>query len=511
MAIEQYSEQEYILERCIPEPNSGCWLWLGYCSGNGNSYCRAYPTLYYPEQAHRVSYRAFKGPVLKENVVRHLCHILKLKIWCNMTSGNFVSISIGDIIVNRSERQRRELPNIDTLADSINRLQLIHPIVITRDRVLVAGERRLEACRTLGWTHINCQYLDDLEPEIARAIELEENIKRENLPWQDEARAVLEYHELRSAERPDWTQAETALALGLKQPTVAEKIQVARELLAGNEMVAEAPRYSTAKGIVRRAESRKDEEALLALTKRAPSANGGATEETPDSILCADFNEWATGYEGPRFNFIHCDFPYGIGADRFNQGSATSHGGYSDTERDYWTLCSTLAHNLDRLATESCHIMFWFSMHFYADTLKFFAEHTDFRIDPFPLIWTKSDNVGILPDPERGPRRIYETCLFGSRGDRKVVRPTSNSVSSPSQRDEHMSIKPEAMLGQFFRMFVDSNTIMLDPTCGSGGALRAAESLAASHVVGLERDEEFARRANVALNKSRQMRAKIAV
>ena len=118
----------------------------------------------------------------------------------------------------------------------------------------------------------------------------------------------------------------------------------------------------------------------------------------------------------------------------------------------------------------------------------------------------KSDNVGILPDPERGPRRIYETCFFGSRGDRKIVRPTSNSVFSPSQRDEHMSIKPETMLTNFFRMFVDSNTIMLDPTAGSGGALRAAEGLGASHVIGLERMEEFAARANAALRKSRQVR-----
>ena len=71
-----------------------------------------------------------------------------------MTSGSFTSISLSSILVNRAERQRRELPNIDILADSIKRLGLIHPIVIDRDNNLVAGERRLEACRTLGWTHI---------------------------------------------------------------------------------------------------------------------------------------------------------------------------------------------------------------------------------------------------------------------------------------------------------------------------------------------------------------------
>jgi len=418
-----------------------------------------------------------------------------------MTSGNFTSIAIGDIIVNRAERQRRELPNLDVLADSIKRIGLIHPIVITRENELVAGERRLEAIRRLGHTHTHIQYLDELDPGLRRAIELEENIKREALPWQDEALAVLEYHELRAAEEPDWTQEKTSVALGIAPQTTAHKIKVARELIAGNEMVAAAPRYSTARGIVERAESRRDEAALAAITKRPITV-----ETPPESILVADFNQWAPIYAGPKFNFLHCDFPYGIGADKFNQGAAASHGGYADHESDYWRLCDTLSANLDRLCTESAHIMFWFSMHFYEETLNFFAKETDFRIDPFPLIWTKSDNVGILPDPERGPRRIYETCFFGSRGDRKIVRPTSNAVYSPSQRDEHMSIKPEAMLTGFFRMFVDSNTIMLDPTAGSGGALRAAETLAASHVVGLERNPEFAARANAALRRSREMR-----
>jgi len=418
-----------------------------------------------------------------------------------MTSGNFTSIAIGDIIVNRAERQRKVLPNLDSLADSIKRLGLIHPIVINRECELVAGERRLEATRLLGNDRINVQYFDQLDHLGARAIELEENIKREALPWQDEARAILEYHELRSSEEPSWSQEQTSEALGLARNTVTEKIKVAKELLSGNRMVVEAPRYSTAKGIVQRAESRRDEQALAAITKRPTAA-----AVSPDSILVADFNQWAPSYDGPRFNFIHCDFPYGIGADKFNQGAASSHGGYDDDESDYWRLCHTLAANEDRLFTESAHIMFWFSMHFYTETLEFFAKHTDWRIDPFPLVWMKSDNVGILPDPERGPRRIYETCLFGSRGDRKIVRPTSNAVWSASQRDEHMSIKPETMLGQFFRMFVDSNTIMLDPTCGSGGALRAAEALFASHVVGLERNADFAARANAALNKSRQAR-----
>jgi hypothetical protein len=62
------------------------------------------------------------------------------------------------------------------------------------------------------------------------------------------------------------------------------------------------------------------------------------------------------------------------------------------------------------------------------------------------------------------------------------------------------------MLERFFGMFVDSNTLMLDPTAGSGGALRAAEVLGARLVIGLERDPEFAGRANQAMTKFRLAR-----
>jgi ParB/RepB/Spo0J family partition protein len=411
-----------------------------------------------------------------------------------MTSGAFTSLSIGAINANRSERQRRSLQNIDVLADSIRRLGLIHPIVIDRENNLVAGERRLTACRTLGWTHINCQYVDELDPLLAHAIELEENVKREALPWQDEAKAVAEYHALRASQEEDWTQERTAEALGLSPMTVTDKLRVARELESGNEMVTNAPRFSTARGIVRRAESRRSEADALAIL-------GGAKPEAPTAasgpIINADFNEWAATYTGPKFNFIHCDFPYGINADKFNQGAATLHGGYADTEDTYWELCTTLVAYLDRLAAPSAHFMFWFSMHYYTETLEFFEKNTDIKFDPFPLVWTKSDNIGIIPDPERGPRRIYETCLFGSRGDRKIVRPTSNADYSPSTRDEHMSIKSEAMLRKFFGMFVDSSTSFLDPTCGSGSSVRAANGIGAARVVGIEANSQFAERANI--------------
>jgi DNA modification methylase len=55
-------------------------------------------------------------------------------------------------------------------------------------------------------------------------------------------------------------------------------------------------------------------------------------------------------------------------------------------------------------------------------------------------------------------------------------------------------------------MFTDENTVMLDPTCGSGSALRAAESLGAAYILGVEINGDFTERANLALEASRRMK-----
>jgi hypothetical protein len=412
-----------------------------------------------------------------------------------MTSGSFASVPIDSITVNREERQRRVLDDayINSLADSISKRGLIHPPVIDRNGTLVVGECRLEATRRLGWTSIPIQYIDELDSTALRAVELEENVRRKNLEWKEECLAVKEYHDLRRAEAPEWNKENTSTELGYSVRRIEELIQVASEIMNGNSRVMAAPKMSTATGIVRRANERAANSASVALTE----AFGVPPAKEPESILTADFREWAKTYSGPKFNFIHCDFPYGIGADKFVQGSADIHGGYDDRPDNYFNLIHCLCDNLDRLGNESCHIMFWFSMHFYRETIDTIERHSNFTLDRFPLVWIKSDNIGIIPDPERGPRRIYETAFFGSRGDRRITSPVSNAFSHPSQRDDHMSIKPDGMLRHFFKMFVDGSTVFLDPTCGSGSSVRMAKEAGAKAALGLEINSDFADRARL--------------
>jgi hypothetical protein len=63
------------------------------------------------------------------------------------------AIKIGD-------RFRRDMGDIDALAETIKSEGLLHPIVIRPDNLLIAGERRLAACRKLGWPKVPVTVVD---------------------------------------------------------------------------------------------------------------------------------------------------------------------------------------------------------------------------------------------------------------------------------------------------------------------------------------------------------------
>lgn len=86
-------------------------------------------------------------------------------------------IKIEDIKVKK--RVRKDLGDIDSLKESIRLYGLLNPITINADHELVAGERRLEACKALGMERINAVVLDANVDKIKQLeIELEENNQR---------------------------------------------------------------------------------------------------------------------------------------------------------------------------------------------------------------------------------------------------------------------------------------------------------------------------------------------
>jgi ParB/RepB/Spo0J family partition protein len=446
-----------------------------------------------------------------------------------MITDKYLRIPLTAIEVRRNERQRKSL-DVSDLLSSIKRRGVVSPIIVEETNagyVLVAGERRYTASRELGLADIPARLLSDLSVQERLIIELEENIKREQLFWKDEVLATHKIHQLYHEIHPDWTQERTAEEMGISQGIISIVLRVAEELKLDNKYVHAATGYRAAYNLVARREGRAIDDAmndLMAPMISSPVSSPVTSSLSghhlpyvappyvapPESILEADFLDWAPLYTGPPFSFIHCDFPYGIGIDRSEQAGSAQHGSYSDTEDTFWKLCHCLCLNLNRLMTQSAHLMFWCSssVERLNATINFFRAHApSLTFNPVPLIWHKTDNRGILPDPKRGPRQVYETALIASRGDRLITKAVSNCYGAPTTKDLHQSEKPEPMLRYFFSMFLDENGRVLDPTCGSGAALRAAESISSNiTTLGLEINSEFAHDARVALRKARTLR-----
>ena len=88
-------------------------------------------------------------------------------------------VKISDIKVKK--RVRQDLGDLENLKDSLKTYGLLNPITLNADMELVAGQRRLEAAKGIGWETINAVILDRGVDKVKQLeLELEENTQRKD-------------------------------------------------------------------------------------------------------------------------------------------------------------------------------------------------------------------------------------------------------------------------------------------------------------------------------------------
>jgi ParB/RepB/Spo0J family partition protein len=459
----------------------------------------------------------------------------------------FYEVPVSEIIIPEF-RQRNAAEPDEALISSIRERGLLQPIVIHDDpKTLVAGERRLRAHMKLGLDKITCRIFENLTPIERWEAELQENLARKQLSWQEEVRAIGGYHELRVKHFAGWTQMGTATALGLSQSSISDTL-VIYDSIKDEDVIACPTKKGALNLILGRAERAKiaaqSRGLLVADVAQSllPNIPAGASKEertaalmanlkttqlaantvsdidknlkairegneakalleqqrrlevVSDLIVCADFLEWAASYTGPKFDVIHADFPWGkdySGPRTRKTGKATINPQYADDPDIYFGLVEGFLKTQDNIAFSACHCLFWFDMRYYAWTIEQFLKAGWSLVSDYPYLWTKGYS-GIASDVKRRPRHCYETALMFSRGDRKIVKLDKDHFDAPIDEKLHLNQKPIAMLKHFLSIFVDEHTAVLDPTCGSGSALAAAKLLGAARVLGIELDSNNA-------------------
>lgn len=99
------------------------------------------------------------------------------------------SVAVESIEVG--QRRREDYGDVDSLSRSIEQYGLLHPIVVDDMNRLVAGGRRLDAVKRLGWTYVEVRSLGDLNDAERIEIELEENLRRKDLTQFERSKTLI--------------------------------------------------------------------------------------------------------------------------------------------------------------------------------------------------------------------------------------------------------------------------------------------------------------------------------
>lgn len=138
------------------------------------------------------------------------------------SEGQEVNIKLEDIKIGK--RFRQDMGDVNDLARSIQKVGLLHPIVVNEDNKLIAGQRRIEAFKALGFTEIPVTVIN------LKAIlngEIDENINRK-------AFATREKYHIYQKLEPMYKQQGANLAPEVESGKTRDKIAKVLDVSHGN-------------------------------------------------------------------------------------------------------------------------------------------------------------------------------------------------------------------------------------------------------------------------------------
>jgi len=423
-----------------------------------------------------------------------------------------------DVVVPE-DRQRKTFDEgaLLELAQSILRpIGLMQPIVLRDDaRTLVAGERRLRAClniyaanhevpgsafkhdgQEVPFGQIPYVLLSSLPEELLREAELEENVRRVDLTWQEKVSAQAKLHAHLLEQNPEQTITETAKKIygdganKRKVNEVSEAISLAKFL--DDPLVAGAPDEKTARRAIKDDLARKERRERLA---------GLDLSKSGHRLFKGSCYERALSDAGPvRFDCVITDPPYGIDADVKGQTFDGDIHEYDDSDAAFMQVLDRLPDLCSRLCKPKAHVYVFCDIRRFGELFAAF-EIGGFTVWPRPIIWDKG-TVGSYGNIEFGPRSCYDAILYARRGERKALGGARDVINIAQRTDhEHPAGKPVEVYVELLRRTVLPGDTIADFFAGSGPIFLAAKELKCS-AWGWELNDKYFEMAQGALSKT---------
>lgn len=428
------------------------------------------------------------------------------------------------ILIRDRQRTTIEKGPLEELRSSILERGLLQPPVFRLlddgKWELVAGERRLRAIDLIAKENetffcngelivpgkIPALAFISTTDKAAFEAELEENIIRVDLSWQDRQKALAMLHRLRSQENPDQTFKDTANEVSVKtsgtplneQTKTTGIHQISRAVVTAQHLhkpeIAKARNEHEAYRLILKQESAAYEAELL-----RRRVIGG--QRSTCSIRHGDMTKLLPQMNEGVFDLILTDPPYGVGADKFRTRTEEHHN-YADTPESAKELLRTILIEGFRVTKLKANLFIFTDIRHF-EWLQSYSSQMGWMPWRTPILWQKSEAEGLAPWGREGFARTYDLIFWATKGQRGIRGPCVDILNFPRvKRNERIygAEKPLPLLSKLIEISTLPDDMILDPCAGSGSTIVAAKQLK-RHGVGIEIAEDVANLATVRLEK----------
>lgn len=388
------------------------------------------------------------------------------------------TVHLKNIVVG-PDRGRKSFTRIAQLAESLAKYGLINPICVAPREDgkwdLVAGERRYRAAILAGLSEVPATTREE-SLDILAEIELEENVNREDLSFEEEGNILRKIQELKQSKDASWTMEKTAQMTSRSIGDVSSKISIAKKFEERpdlREACKDLPHYAAVKKVNQIEQAEK--------VKRM--ANQGLIEITT-SLQHGSCVDLIKTLETDSVDLLLTDPPYGLEnleALRKNKSKAFSgHSLMSDTHNqtlpEVEILLKALAPELGRVLKPSSHFYMFCGFQYIGHFVEALQPHLEFK--PPILIWDR----GKPSAPAYGYNYMSRAeCIIFGHVPPQSKRLTTNKYNIfvcpdvPKNLRMYPTEKPTPLLQEFIKNSTNYGDVVLDPFAGSASTLIAAK------------------------------------
>lgn len=413
--------------------------------------------------------------------------------------------NLKEIPLNRiklNPRQRKDYGDLSGLAASIVRngqMQnlYVEPADAEGFYALIAGGRRLAglaaASKPNAIVIVHEGPIDDL---LRQELELEENVQRKDLTWQEREAAIAKIHEVKqkSAEREGktWSTQDTANLIGQS----LRRVQNALELTKAVEADPEIAKADTAFGAMQRLTRQKDlNRRAEAVQVRKMAESIGTKPRLDIEFILGDAYEQMTNITSETQDFVISNPPFGVDIEEVFTSDKKI---YEDNPDEISALCRKVFHEAYRVLKPDRWFVVFYPTLKLEECRRFLAE-AGFKFQKVPAIWVKPNKrVGNVGDGTQALVIGYENFFFARKGDARFHEkaPANNvfSFDTPDHNRLHPLQMPPELWEAIFRLVTIRGERGVEPFSGSGSGGIAAIRRDLNYR-GIELDPEFVTRA----------------